>query len=105
MAAGVDHLVGIPDRLYHPSAVMAVRRHLASVRPDVVHTHLISSDVLGGIAARSLGIPVLSTQHSIVPRVSCRVPRASMRNALRSFANRRCTTGGRGLQGLTCFAT
>ena len=50
------------------------------------------SDVLGGIAACLLGIPVLSTQHSIVPRVSLREsPRASMRNALRSFANRRCT--------------
>jgi glycosyltransferase involved in cell wall biosynthesis/O-antigen ligase len=47
-----------------PGAVLAVRRHLARVRPQVVHTHLGTSDVLGGLAARSLGIPAVSTIHA-----------------------------------------
>jgi len=45
-------------------ALLAVRRHIARVRPQVVHTHLGTSDVLGGLAARSLAIPVVSTIHA-----------------------------------------
>ncbi len=40
-----------------------VREHLASVRPDLLHTHLGYADFLGGLAARSLSIPSLSTIH------------------------------------------
>lgn len=92
VAAGVDPVfVGIPERLYYPSSVMTVRRHLAGIGPDVVHTHLIASDVLGGFASRSLKLPVLSTRHSITSRVSLRdSPRISARNALWSFATRTC---------------
>ncbi len=46
-----------------PSAVPILRRHLARVRPDVVHTHLGYSDLLAGAAARSLGVPSVSTLH------------------------------------------
>jgi glycosyltransferase involved in cell wall biosynthesis len=45
-------------------ALRAVRRHIERHRPQVVHTHLGTSDVLGGVAARSLGIPVVCTIHS-----------------------------------------
>lgn len=41
-----------------------VRAHLAEVRPEIVHTHLMTSDFLGGIAARSLGIPSVVTIHA-----------------------------------------
>jgi glycosyltransferase involved in cell wall biosynthesis len=44
-------------------SVRAVRRHIRRVGPQVVHTHLGTSDVLGGLAARSLAIPVVSTIH------------------------------------------
>lgn len=44
-------------------SLRAVRRHVAAVRPDVVHTHLGYSDLLGGLAARSLGVPAVSTIH------------------------------------------
>ncbi|HWE32961.1 MAG TPA: glycosyltransferase family 4 protein [Solirubrobacteraceae bacterium] len=44
----------------------AVRKHIAEVRPDVVHTHLGQADVVGGIAARSLGVPVVSTIHTTI---------------------------------------
>jgi glycosyltransferase involved in cell wall biosynthesis len=46
-----------------PSAVPILRRHLARVRPDIVHTHLGYSDLLAGAAARSLGLPSVSTLH------------------------------------------
>ena len=64
-AAGVEPAcVGIPPRLW-TSALWRVRRHLGSRRPDVVHTHLPNSDLLGGVAARSLGLPAISTIHAI----------------------------------------
>ena len=64
-AAGVEPAcVGIPPRLWS-SALWRVRRHLGASRPDVVHTHLSNSDLLGGLAARSLGLPAVSTIHAI----------------------------------------
>ena len=42
---------------------LMMRRHLKSTRPDLLHTHLGTSDFIGGIAARSLGIPTVSTIH------------------------------------------
>ena len=52
----VQSLLGSRDR-------RAVREHLSGVQPDVVHTHLGYSDLLGGLAARKLGIPAVSTLH------------------------------------------
>jgi glycosyltransferase involved in cell wall biosynthesis len=85
LAAGIDFSVGyfhddgppaarlrelgiMPERvpissLVHPRDFWRVRAHLARIRPDLVHTHLGYSDFLGGIAARSLGLPVVSTLH------------------------------------------
>ncbi len=65
-AAGVEPvIVGAPPRL-GVEALRAVRRHISAVQPDVVHTHLGASDFLGSIAARSLGIPAVSTLHTMV---------------------------------------
>ncbi len=62
-AAGVEpELVPITG-LLNPADLLRVRRHLAEVRPDIVHTHLGNADLMGGVAARSLGIPVISTIH------------------------------------------
>lgn len=56
--------VGLDIRLLRqPSAIPILRRHFAAVRPDVVHTHLGYSDLLGGVAARSMGLPSVSTLH------------------------------------------
>jgi glycosyltransferase involved in cell wall biosynthesis len=55
--------VGIPPRL-GVAAFRRVRRHLAELRPALVHTHLGYADLLGGPAARSLGIPSVTTIHS-----------------------------------------
>ena len=51
--------------LLRPSAFRSVRRQLAERRPDVVHTHLGYSDLLGGVAARSLGIPAVASVHTM----------------------------------------
>jgi len=45
-------------------AVAKVRRHIAAAAPDIVHTHLGTADWLGGIAARSLGIPAVTSIHT-----------------------------------------
>ena len=41
----------------------AVRDHVRRSAPDLIHTHLDYADLLGGLAARSLGIPAVSTLH------------------------------------------
>lgn len=47
----------------------ALRRLIARIRPDVVHTNLVGLDVIGRLAAWSARTPVvMSTQHDINPR-------------------------------------
>ncbi len=43
----------------------ALRAALQNMKPDLVHTHLFGGDVWGRLAARSLGIPVVTTEHNI----------------------------------------
>jgi glycosyltransferase involved in cell wall biosynthesis len=50
--------------MVHPGELRRVRAHLARRRPDLVHTHLATSDFLGCLAARSLGIPSVTTIHA-----------------------------------------
>jgi glycosyltransferase involved in cell wall biosynthesis len=61
--AGVEPVHLRITGLLSPRSFYRVRRHLATVRPDVIHTHLDYSDFLGGLAARSLRIPSVSTVH------------------------------------------
>lgn len=69
-ARGVEpQLVGI-RRLVEPAALARTRRQLQRIRPDLLHTHLGVADVHGGLAARSLGIPSLSTIHLMARRSS-----------------------------------
>jgi glycosyltransferase involved in cell wall biosynthesis len=67
-AAGIEpvHL----DASGRPSArhLRVMRDHIRAVRPDVVHTHLGTSDRVGGVASRSLGIPTVSTIHAVMPQ-------------------------------------
>jgi glycosyltransferase involved in cell wall biosynthesis len=63
-AAGIEpDCAGIGSHL-GPGALRAVRRQLAQLRPELVHTHLGYADLIGGPAAGSLRIPVVSTLHS-----------------------------------------
>jgi glycosyltransferase involved in cell wall biosynthesis len=46
------------------ASLRALRSHIREINPSLVHTHLGSSDFLGPLAARSLGIPSVSTIHT-----------------------------------------
>ena len=46
-----------------PQDLNRLRRHLARVRPDVVHTHLGTSDCLGVVASRLMRLPAVGAQH------------------------------------------
>jgi glycosyltransferase involved in cell wall biosynthesis len=83
--AGVDPVLVPMTRLHDPRGLLRVRRHLAALRPDVVHTHLGYADLLAGTAARSLGIPAVSTQHVMVWDGE---GREGAKNRLMSFARR-----------------
>jgi glycosyltransferase involved in cell wall biosynthesis len=54
------NLGGRPGR----STLRALRAHIRATQAQIVHTHLGNSDLLGGIAARSLGVPVVCTLHT-----------------------------------------
>jgi glycosyltransferase involved in cell wall biosynthesis len=62
-ARGVEPQLVHGGRLLELPALSRLRRHLAQMRPDIVHTQLELSDVLGTLAARSLGLPCVSTIH------------------------------------------
>lgn len=47
-----------------PALVLDLRRHVESVRPDLVHTHLIHADVHATPAARWAGVAVVSSRHA-----------------------------------------
>ena len=47
-----------------PRMARDVTRAVRAERPDFVHTHLVHADVYGGLAARLLGIPTISTRHN-----------------------------------------
>lgn len=62
-AVGLSPVPVAAGRLFDPRTLPVVRRHLAKIRPEILHTHLQYSDLLGGLAARTLGIPAVSTLH------------------------------------------
>jgi glycosyltransferase involved in cell wall biosynthesis len=80
-----------PLPLLNRSDHRRVRAHLAEVRPDVLHTHLGYADMFGGIAARGLRIPAVSTIHIMEWMSDPRDPRNYARERLMSFVRRRCT--------------
>lgn len=54
----------LPESSMSPLALYrGIHGHLARQRPDLVHTHRIKENVLGGLAAWRLGIPSLRTVH------------------------------------------
>jgi glycosyltransferase involved in cell wall biosynthesis len=69
------------------SHLRAMRRHIRAVRPDIVHTHLGTSDLIGGLAARSLGVPTVSTIHAVARR---RTGAARVKDALFALSQRWC---------------
>ena len=85
-AVGVEPVtLHAPERL-GLSALSSVRRHIAELSPDLVHTHLGSSDFLGSLAARSLGVPAVSTLHAMAWGVGTK---ARAKFELYAYARRR----------------
>jgi glycosyltransferase involved in cell wall biosynthesis len=63
-AVGIEPVVVPVRSLWRRSDVRRLRRHLEEVQPDLLHTHLGYADVLGGLAARGIGLPAVSTIHA-----------------------------------------
>ena len=60
---GVEPLLVEMTRLHDPRGILRLRAELARRRTHLVHTHLGYADLLGGVAARSLRVPSVSTLH------------------------------------------
>jgi len=86
-AAGVEP-VHVPIRsLLGRADRRAVQRHVEASRPDILHTHLGYADLLGGLAARQLGIPAVSTLHVMEWAGPAR---DRVKSRLMALARRRC---------------
>ncbi|MCL7960263.1 MAG: glycosyltransferase [marine benthic group bacterium] len=85
--AGEIQKLGIPvdmvwvERLRDPRALPRVIRYLRASRADLLHTQLEFSIILGGVAARVLRIPCVSTLHTF------NVPAPGTRDAWRAKLN------------------
>jgi glycosyltransferase involved in cell wall biosynthesis len=79
-----------PRPLLNRTDHRTVRAQLEAVRPDIVHTHLGYADMLGGMAARRLGIPAVSTLHVMEWCTSVRNPSLYAKERLMSLVRRHC---------------
>ena len=62
-------VVGGEFDLRAPLVISRIAKRLRTIRPDIVHTHMIGSDIVGGLAAHLSGVPVIvSTQHDTYHR-------------------------------------
>lgn len=84
---GIEPVLIPVSGLLSRSGRRRVRDHLAAVSPDLLHTHLGHSDVYGGLAARSLGIPAVATLHTMAEPQG---PRERTRERLMGLARRHC---------------
>ncbi len=67
-ALAADHDIPLVRETIHghadPGLVGRLRGHLRRLSPDLVHTHLLHADLYGLLAARSLGLPVVTSRHN-----------------------------------------
>jgi glycosyltransferase involved in cell wall biosynthesis len=52
-------------RLVDPAGIRRLAAILRAQRPDVIHAHLETSTILGGLVARSLHVPLVTTIHTL----------------------------------------
>jgi len=50
--------------LYDPRNVLFIVRYIRQNQIDILQTHMMDADIIGGIAGRLAGIPVISTLHN-----------------------------------------
>ena len=85
-AVGVDPtILDVAD--LKATTFFKVRRHLAASGPDIVHTHLRDATMLGCLAARSLGVPAVTTIHGTRWHGS---GKEGLRDRLMAHSARRC---------------
>jgi glycosyltransferase involved in cell wall biosynthesis len=85
--AGIEPVLLHTPRRLGVGALSAVRRHVAAVGPDIVHTHLGSAGLLGSVAAWSLRTPAVVSVHAMAWSGDIHT-RARLK--LGAFAQRRC---------------
>ena len=61
-----------------PAAVSRLRKYIAGSVPSVIHTHLFTANIIGRIAGRLSGIPVISSIHN--PEYEPEAASASLRS-------------------------
>jgi glycosyltransferase involved in cell wall biosynthesis len=77
------------ERIWDPRTVLALARWMRALRCDVVHTHLWTADVLGGLAAALARVPVrVATVHTEYFRAVDEVGTRRARKALLSRLHR-----------------
>ena len=62
---------GATSNLLVPACIPAVTWHLRRAKPDIVHCHLPLAGIVGRIAGRAAGIPVIYTEHN---KIDCYHP-------------------------------
>lgn len=88
---GIEPAVADIGSRLTPASPLRVYRVLAAQRPDIVHTHLGRSDLLGALAARALRVPVVSTIHATSWKPETEhVWREHLLLYLSAWARRRC---------------
>lgn len=65
------------------SRLVAICRLLRRLQPDVIHTHLRTSNIVGTLCGRLCGVPVVNTLHNIFPE-------SDLAHARRDWAERWC---------------
>ncbi len=60
------HILSSPH-VFKLSRLWEICRLLRRLKPDLVHTHLRSSNIVGTLCARLCGVPVISTLHNVFP--------------------------------------
>jgi len=82
------------DHLMDLNRLRKVKKYLRLNRPDVIQTHLLYANVVGGIAGFLAGIPVISTLHSTGPNPSDSKARNWVEAQVMKFFNRRVIAVG-----------
>lgn len=76
-------------RLRSPGNLPRLIRYIRQYQPDIIHTQLEASDIFGTLAAKILGIPSLTTLHTL--DVKPKTKRSFWRNLIRwKILNRFC---------------
>lgn len=65
LPSGVSCTVFPFDTIGYFNRISKLKKLLREMGADVVHTHLFSADLWGRLAARSLGLPIVTTEHNI----------------------------------------